>query len=510
MAASGACNLKMRKAESMSSPQPNVPAPVKPAPAQLPAASAVTGRDDQEFLPAALEILETPPSPGRVWMIWFICAFFTAALIWSYFGKIEIHAVAQGRMQPSGRSKVVQPLEPGRVRAIAVENGSRVKAGDLLLELDPTETAADREANARDLDAVEAEVLRRRAAIAVANSGDLKKPPGIEFGTITDKSVQSREQAVLAADLSQLASSRDTLNGQLNERLAQKEHYNLSLNARARLIAVLKERHDMRKTLVDKAAGTKTALYDAAEVLERAMTEQAAERGQLLESEAGAESIRRKLDETKTQFLADQTQKLAEAEKKRERIAQDLVKSRSKEDRTKLFAPIDGSIQQLTVTTVGQVVASGQSLMTIVPTGGPIEIEALVENRDIGFVSPDQDVAIKIESFPFTRYGTVPGKLIKVSRDAVDARDAQGSTDASNVAKAQSSIGALSATPKSQNLVFPVTIKPLRDTINIDGREVPLAAGMAVTVEVRTGERRVLDYLLSPFREATSQAAHER
>ena len=131
---------------------------------------------DREFLPAAIELLETPPSPVHIAAIWIICAIFTIALAWSYFGWLEIYAVAQGRIQPSGRSKVLQSLDPGKVVSIAVANGSHVAVGDLLIELDARETAADQEEQKRDLEFALAEVARRRAAIEAARSGAKELP----------------------------------------------------------------------------------------------------------------------------------------------------------------------------------------------------------------------------------------------------------------------------------------------------------------------------------------------
>ncbi len=166
-------------------------------------------------------------------------------------------------------------------------------------------------------------------------------------------------------------------------------------------------------------------------------------------------------------------------------------------------------MQQLTVSTVGQVVSPGQALMTIVPFDAPIEIEALIQNQDIGFVELGQTAVVKIESFPFTRYGTVDGTVIKVSRDAVDEREASALSDPRSSAKSQSS-SATAELSKGQNLVFPATIALAKNMIHVEGKAIPLSPGMAVTVEILTGRRRALDYLLSPLREFTSTSAHER
>jgi hemolysin D len=463
---------------------------------------------DREFLPAAIELLETPPSPVTVAAIWVICAIFTAALAWSYFGWLEIYAVAQGRIQPSGRSKVLQSLDPGRVVAIAVENGSRVTVGDLLVELDARETAADKEEQKRDLESALAEVVRRRGAVEAARSAG-KELPKVTYPAGTSEDIEVRENAVLAAEFSQLISSRATLLAQRAERLATCDRLKASIAAREKLIAVDKEHVNMREALNKTKAASRAQVIETLQLYEAQVTTQAGEKGQLAETEAALYTLNRKLDETTAQFIADQSQKLVEAARKADRFKGELVKADTKHERTRLSAPIAGTVQQLALTTVGQVVSPGQPLMTIVPFDAPIEIEALIQNQDIGFVQPGQPAVVKIESFPFTRYGTVDGTVMKVSRDAVDDREAEALGDPKSSAKSQF-LNAAKDLSKNQNLVFPATIALTKRTINVDGKEIPLSAGMAVTVEVLTGKRRAFDYVLSPLREVTSSSAHER
>jgi hemolysin D len=245
-------------------------------------------------------------------------------------------------------------------------------------------------------------------------------------------------------------------------------------------------------------------VIEALEQYENAMTQDAGDRGQLIETDAAMRSLERKIDEVVTQFVADQSQKLAEAEHKRDRAEQELIKAQSKSDRTQLKAPIAGTVQQLAVASIGQVVTSGQPLLTLVPLDASIEVEAMIANKDIGFVASGQRAIVKVEAFPFTRYGTIEASVAKVSRDAVDERDATNLSDASNAAKAQQD--ASTQPSRTQNLVFPATIRLVRNSIEIDGREVALTPGMAVTVEIKTGQRRVIDYLLSPLREVAAQS----
>jgi membrane fusion protein, hemolysin D len=463
---------------------------------------------DRAFLPAALELLDTPPSPIRIAGIWLICIAFATGLTWAYLGWLDIHAVAHGRIQPSGRSKVVQPLEPGRVVAVGVENGSRVAPGDVLVELDPTETGADREALSRDLESSRAEIMRRQVAITLVRANTFE-PRTIAFPIGTSDPIGRREQSVLIADLAQLTSSRASLFSQQAERSAARDRLSASVEAREKLLALARERVDMRETLNDKGSLSRALVIDSLQQYETQATTQVSERGQLAEALASLVTLERKLDEVVTQFIADHMQKFAEAERKADRLEQELIKAQSKNERAKLRAPIAGTVQQLAVTTVGQVVTTGQALLTIVPFDSPIEIEVMIQNKDIGFVETGQAAAVKIESFPFTRYGTIAGTVLKVSRDAVDEREAGALSDPGSAVKPQASTTA-TAPAKVQGLVFPATIGLSRRSINIDGKDIPLSPGMSVSVEIRTGQRRAIDYVLSPLREVAATSGHER
>jgi hemolysin D len=491
--------------------KPALPAPQAVTPAAKAAAPAPKSvqltATDREFLPASLEILVTPPSPIARALLLTICGLFFLALAWSYFGWIDIYAVAPGKFQPIGGSKVLQPLEPGIVTAIYVKNGSHVNAGDVLLALDPTETAADREAQAHDLEAATAETARRRVAIAAART-DALEPPPIAFAANISEPVRHREEGVLVADLAQLRSTIASLKAQLAEKEATKDRLTTTIAAREKLIALAKERVAMRQRLDNMGSGSRAQTIESLEQLATQITTDTGDRGQLIETDAAMRSLERKSQEAVAQFVADQSQKLAAVEQKRDHLEQELIKAQSKANRTELKAPIAGTVQQLAVSSLGQVVASGQSLLTIVPLGGSIEVQAMIANQDIGFVEVGQPAVIKVDAFPFTRYGTINGVVERVSRDAVDQRDATVLSDAANAAKTQSSTP--SSPAKTQDLVFPATIQVTRRVIDIDGKEVALIPGMGVSVEIKTGRRRAIDYLLSPLREITSRAGSER
>jgi hemolysin D len=282
----------------------------------------------------------------------------------------------------------------------------------------------------------------------------------------------------------------------------------LSIEARKKMLDLSRERVGMREEINTRGAGSRALIIEAELQYENFKTTDASERGQLVETEAGIVSLEKRLQQAQDQFIAEQAQKGAEAERKRDRLEQELIKARSKRERTRLRAPSAGIVQQLEVSTLGQVVASGQPLVSVVPVDAPLEVEAMIANRDIGFVRPGQRATVKIDAFAFTRYGTIDAEVVRVSTDAIDDRNATAMMDAASAVRPQ--VSAAPKPPSGQSLVFPAVLKLGRSTIDVEGKEIPLSPGMTVTVEIKTGERRAISYVLSPLGEIISTSARER
>jgi hemolysin D len=464
------------------------------------------GASDREFLPAALEILETPPSPIKMGLLLLICSFFAVALVWSYFGHIDIIAVAQGKLQPTGHVKVIQPLETSRVQMTRAENGMRVRAGDVLVELDPSEAAADVAASAASLASYRAEALRREAAIKAAQTMPISTRLDIVWPAETPAAIRRREERVFTADLAQLDAQIASLSAQAQQKRAEHERLATTIVAQEQLIATLQQRVTMRAQLVDMNAGSKSNLIDATETLQYQKTTLAQQKGQLAEAEANLGVVLKDIQKTTDTFIAENAQKAAEAERQAADLQEKLIKAKARLSHMTLTSPIDGTVQASTLTTVGQIVTSGQELMSIVPEGTTLEIEAYLPNKDIGFVKEGEPAIVKIESFPFSRYGTIDARVTRVARDAIPEPDADQLEKDPTRRAARLPNGA----QRTQNLVFPVTLALDQTLINVDGTKVPLGAGMAVTVEIRTGSRRILEYVFSPLVQIGSEAMKER
>lgn len=464
------------------------------------------GRGDTDFLPAAIEILEAPPSPVRIGFLLAICALTATALAWSYFGHVDIIATARGKIQPTGRVKVIQPAEGGKVARIAVANGQTVKEGDLLLELVDADARADEAAAMAGLHSYRAEAARRAAALATARSPDFRLS-AVAWPSDTPAAVREREERVLGGDVAQLAASVASLDAQARQKEAERRRLTETAAAQQNLIDVLKQRVDIRATLASSGAGAVTSLIDAKENLAFHSATLATTRGQLEESAASAEVLKRDRAKLIDTFVAENRQKLADAERQADDFGQKLAKARARLDHLTFRSPIAGTIAATTVTAPGQVVGVAEEVIRIVPSGAALEIEAYLENKDIGFVEAGQEAQVKIESFPFTRYGAIEAVVTRVATDAIPEQDAsQIEGDPARATKSSGFAGA----QRTQNLVFPATLTPRRTEMDVGDKRVPLSPGMAVTVEIRTGSRRILEYVFSPLVETASKAMKER
>ncbi|WP_454915928.1 HlyD family type I secretion periplasmic adaptor subunit [Xanthobacter sediminis] len=460
---------------------------------------------DREFLPAALEILDTPPSPIRLTLLLSICALALIALVWSWVGRVDVMAVAGGKIQPTGRVKVVQPLEGGRVDAVAVRDGQQVAAGALLIRLDPREAQADETGLSAALQSFEAEAERRRSALAAVEQG---APAEVShWNADIPPAVRERETRVLKGDVDRLATQLATLDAQRVQKLAEEARLKATIDAQHELLATQDTRIGMRTELLVREVGSKAQLLDAQEVRQTQGVNLKVQEGQLAEVRAALDVIERNRADLKTTFIADNAQRLADIERQVEDTRQRLAKARARLEQMTITAPIAGTVTALSVIGAGQVVASGEEVLRIVPEGSRLELEVYMPNRDIGFVHEGAPAVVKIDSFPFTRFGALKGEVVRVAHDAVSAPDVEQSFVSPAAAPRTKGIG---GTQSMQNLVFPVTIALDSQSMRVDGAEVPLSPGMTAQAEIKTGERRILEYIFSPLVDVGSNAMRER
>ena len=457
---------------------------------------ARTAAHEREFLPAALEIVETPASPAGRAVGYLIVLFFALALAWACFGQVDVIATARGKIIPSSRTKVVQPLEIGTLRAIHVQEGQAVRTGDPLVELDPTTNAAETERLAADLVVAGLDAARLRAALSDApDAGAAFQPPA---GAEPAK-VQLYRQ-LLANQVAEQRAKLAGLDRQYAQRDADRAAVAGTVAKLTAAIPMLRERTQTKRYLADQGTASKMNALELEQSLTEYQHELLVQKSRLAEAEAALGAIAESRAQAAAEYRRTMLTDLATAEQKIAGLTQELVKSTRKTDLQRLTAPVDGTVQQLAVHTIGGVVTPGQTLMLIVPRDGRLEVEAAVENKDIGFVAEGNPVEIKIETFNFTKYGLLQGVVTQLSRDAMMPERSGSSADPRQPA----------APPAAQEPIYTARISLDREAMDIDGRIIALGPGMAVTAEIETGRRRVIEYLLSPVLKYSHESIRER
>ncbi|MDH7804240.1 MULTISPECIES: HlyD family type I secretion periplasmic adaptor subunit [unclassified Rhizobium] len=469
-------------------------------------------REDMEFLPAALEILETPQSPVRIAFLWFICILATSLLVWGWFGKFDIVATAQGKIQPIGRVKIIESLEHGKTSSVAVGNGDVVKAGDVVAELDDTETRADEVAKSGSFNTLQAEILRRavlREALAelkmsLWQQADKSEYPLLAFPENMPELIRLREQTVFEADLRGVWANIHSLAAQRQQRQDQIVGLTDAIASQRELVQTLEQRVTMRSQLLQSRAGSQVEVIDATQVYQEAKSALADKLAQLMGAKAEVNVVIAEAEKLVETASTDNANRWLDAQRAMDELEQELIKVQ----RLQIRSPIDGVVQLSSITAVGQVVTANVELMRIVPLDADLEIEAYLPNKDIGFVEPQQSAVIKVEAYPYTRFGVLKGEVKRVSSDAIPEPDAQNLE--STMAQSAQSIIPTGNAQRVQNLVFPITVTLQDSVMQINEGSVPVTPGMSVTVEIKTGQRRILEYLFSPLVDVASESMKER
>ena len=435
---------------------------------------------DTDFLPAALEIIERPVSPTARITTWVLLSGIVITGLWLTFGKIDVVASANGKLIPLDNVKLVQPAEAGVIRSISVRNGQRVRKGQALIALDPTFSSADLTQAQTALDVAMLDAARNRAVLsALEGRGlNLNLPNGTPLGIANTQRQLARAQLaeIEAGILMRAADSRAALSTR-GEALGQTAKLTETL-------PLLDEQIAANEALLAKGYVSKLRVIEMRRqrliaARDRDIAVQTANKASAQISGASG-GIAQARAEARARILADLARAEGEANLKRE----ELVKSAQRSSLQTLIAPVDGTVAQLAVYTIGGVVEATKPLMVIVPKGGALVVEARLLNRDAGFVREGQSVAVKFEAFPFTRHGTIKGVIEGIGSDAVD--------------------------DEKLGPVYPVRVRLNCREPKASALCSRISPGMAATADIKTGQRSILSYLVSPIEKASLEAGRER
>ncbi|EEW07481.1 HlyD family type I secretion periplasmic adaptor subunit [Vibrio mimicus] len=431
-----------------------------------------------EYLPAYLEIIERPPSPYATTSALSIAILMVAAIVWAIVGKLDIHASATGQVIVSSRSKVIEPFVQGEVAEILVKEGERVNEGETLISLNPVGALAERTRILQKLDYTRLEISRYQNLL----SGEIAETLHvIQIGT---PQMYEASFAALKADWNEIQAQLASIEAEINVNQTSQQAISREIIVLKAVLSNVEERLLARKKLAQTNSIARMEVLD----LEKELLDTQRARHQLESHLEIKRSEEHQLIDGRETYRAgvqkEQRNQLKQLLAQNAELEQELIKANEVLRQMVIKSPVNGTVQQLKVNTLGGVVQPAEELMTIVPHDALLEVEVHLLNKDVGFVFTDQYVEIKVDTFPYTKYGTLSGQIIHVSRDAI----------------------------KDQNLgmVFPARIALDTDLITIDGEHIPLQPGMSVVAEIKTGNRKIIEYLLTPLQQYQSEAMRER
>ncbi|TDV69942.1 HlyD family type I secretion periplasmic adaptor subunit [Pseudomonas sp. LP_7_YM] len=436
-----------------------------------------------QFLPAALALQEQPVHPAPRYLALGLMGFAAFAFLWACFGRIDVVATAGGKIVPSGKTKIIQPHEVSVVKAIHVEDGQRVKANDLLIELDTSVTAADVQRLRNDMLAANVDLARAQALLDAIR---LSQKPALDIAQIpgATKLQRASAQRWLDGQYLEFRSAVDQASAEMEQRSAEIQAAQAVANSIRNILPITRELVDDYKTLLNDGSVAKHSYLEKYQVRldqERELATSQLKVQELVASKRVLYYRRASIIDQHRRAMLDLQ---GEAELRSLALAMELSKAEQRHRFKRLLAPVDGTVQQLAIHTRGGVVTEAQPLMVIVPDDQPLEVEVMIENKDIGFVYPGQKVEVKVETFTFTKYGVIPATIISISSDAIEN--------------------------EKLGLVYSARIQLSKKYIRVGERDVPLAPGMAVRAEVITDTRRVISYFLSPLKKYVSESLGER
>lgn len=434
--------------------------------------------DNYEFHPGFLEITERPPAPWVRKTAAGLALTFLLALLWSVLGKLDIQASASGQLLIPSHSKIIQPVETAEVTAIHVRDGQHVQKGEMLVSLNPVNADTELKDLIAQLHYDQLEIARLMAQLTDSPLDNFVAPREAQ----PEEVLQTRQH--LESVRNETQEHIKSLDNELLVNLANQQVNRMDIQSLKKLDGNIQFRVRARQALLASHVVSKVELLEHEK--EQLDTERELAKKQAEQSVLQAEY--QKTDEQKADYLAqrrrEDNDQLAKLRNEAERLQQQIIKARDHARQQTLRSPVDGIVQQLVVHTSGGVVQPAQQLMVVVPDNVPREAEVMILNKDVGFVRAGQSTELKVDAFPYTRYGTLHGVVISVSRDAVK--------------------------DEKLGMIFPAQVRLEKTTIEVDGKQTALQAGMSVTADIRTGKRRVIDYLLSPLEQYQSEAMKER
>ncbi len=435
--------------------------------------------------------MDRPRRRADILLLVALCVFLAATLTWASMAAVELSAVAPGRIVPKGQVKTIRSFEQGKIKRIAVEEGSAVRKGQVLIEFDTTLVEAEIAKHTSELGIKAVEAARLEALLGWRGDKPFRAPRE------APKEMVAINRKLLKDQIAAHRARLHELDGLLRERRAQLRTLGAGIAKYEKLLPILRERTAMQEKLYRKNHSSRLDLFDEQERLVELEGNMALRKQELVQARASLAALKAQQEGTVSEFYRERRSTLATVRERMIVLRQDIRQAREHRTRHTLLSPVDGVVQDLAVHTEAGMVEPGARLMVIVPRDAGLRVEALVANADIGFIKPGQRVTLKVATFDFRRYGAIEGTVSHIGRDAVNAGAQTGGPGAPPPGVA--------AGP-----MFKALIDLDQTYMEIEGRKIELLPGMSAEAAVILGKQRLIEYVLQPLRGYRQDAFREK
>ena len=434
---------------------------------------------ETEFLPAILEVTETPPSPTGRLVMWSILTLLVVGILWSVLGHINEVAVAPGKVIPTGQVKTIQVKNKSIVKEIHVKEGQHVEKGDTLVVMDPTSTDADYDS------------LNKRAAYYVLDIQRLEAElNGTSFSPKSDPNLELKditaEQSLYQSRVSQHRAEMEAAANAVNQKQAALNAERVNLNKYDEMLEIAREKERRLIELTKENAISEFQLFEQTSQRINYEKTAAAQLDLINRAEAELSEAQAKLSNLDAAYKKDVMASLVESRKQYYALTEESKKADENQRLFTVVAPCSGTVYNLAVHTEGGVVTDAQPLMVIVPDGVELEFEVWAENKDIGFIKEGQEAEVKVATFNFQKFGMLTAYVDEISADS--------NSDKSDPEK---------------NKRFRLLLKLDENTLK-ENPDIHINPGMEVTAEIKIKEKRIIEFFLDPFRRYTHESLRER
>lgn len=411
--------------------------------------------DSHEFKPTLAEIEDSPESPLGLFTFWIIVALIVMTILWLIIGKVDVVITARGMVIPDGEVKIIQPLDTGVIRQILVKEGDFVRAGQTLMEIDPSSTEPALESSRENSKNISLEIKRLNAQAkggTFSSSASTQNELYASNVTSLNEQLQSKQEELKSTD------------EEIKSALTEKANYQNLLNSSVEREASLKKVID----IISKDEYTKEVNN-----IQSYKTEINKLNYKLQQLQYKKLQLNNEIGYTKQNFKTETLKELADKEKQATQLKSEVAQIEFKNKKQNITSPVDGYVDKLFLHTLGGVVTPAEKLISITPSNTPLLIKATVLNQDIGFVKQNMPVQIKIDTFSFQKYGLLKGVVKNVSKSSIQ--------------------------DEKLGPVYEIYVTPIEDTLVVEGKSEKISSGMSVSAEVKTGKRRIIEFFIYPL-----------